>query len=69
VDFVSYADALPADVFDNIRKQLEGCKSETAVKAVFDAARDELKPKQKPNVDALLEGIRLGLEALKVTRG
>jgi HK97 family phage portal protein len=69
VDFVSYADALPADVFDSIRKQLEGCKSETAVKAVFDAARDELKPKQKQDVNALIEAMRIGLQALAIEKG
>lgn len=54
---------ISASVQEYINSRLSNCKSETAVKAVFDNARDMVKPAK--SVTAILEGIRLGVEALE----
>jgi phage portal protein BeeE len=58
------SDNLPAEMLDGIRVQLETCTSETAVKAVFDAARAGLKPKPRTDAVSVLEGIRLAITRL-----
>jgi HK97 family phage portal protein len=70
VEFTS--DLLPSPIMDMLGAKLPTCTSETAVKALFDAARGELKPKAKtqPNDAAMvLEGLRLALKALELRKG
>lgn len=67
VEFTS--DILPADMLTGIKAQLEGCTTEAAVKAVFDTARERLKPRQKQDAATVLRGIELGLQALMARKG
>jgi len=54
--------AIPAELAANIHAALPGCKAEADIRAVFDVKAD------KPEALAVLEGIRLGVEALQRTR-
>lgn len=67
VDFSS--DLIPSDVLDNIRSRLGACKSETAVKAVFDVARDGMKPKKATDASKLIEAMYLSVRALEAQKG
>jgi phage portal protein BeeE len=69
VEFES--DYIPGAVLSSIHTRLTTCTSETAVKAVFDNARDELKPRaavKASDAAAVLEGIRLALGALALQK-
>jgi phage portal protein BeeE len=69
-DFIS--DVLPDSLITSIKAKLATCTSETAVKAVFDAARDELKPRKVAtgnDAAAVLQGIKLALDALALQKG
>lgn len=58
VEFVS--DVIPADEYQRIAAALPACKSVTEIGRVFDTS------KPPADVHALLEGIKLGVEALKI---
>lgn len=71
VEFQS--DAIPADIMDYLTDRLPKCSSETAVKALFDSARSQIREEkqqsQQPSDAAMvLEGIRLALAQLERTK-
>lgn len=54
---------IPAETVENITNSLPACKSEAAVKAVFDQARQNLKPKGN-EAEIVLQGLLTALEKL-----
>lgn len=61
VDFAS--ENIPSDVAANIAEALPTCKTEAAIKAVFDQARQNLKPKGN-EAAIVLQGLMEALKAL-----
>ncbi len=64
VGFLAYN--LPKASVIKLDERLANCKNDDEIKAAFDAARDELKATPPDNgALAVLEGIRLEVEAIK----
>ena len=68
LDFPFELRALPATVGDAIKRQLLTAKTEAEIKAAFDVVTDTPAPAYSaPDYGYLLDGIRMGVEALKAS--